>query len=129
MPLKGEKATLETREKARKSNPYSVIVQTPRGLFRSIHEAAAAHGVPTGTVVYYLNCGEKQRKTGKLSTHGNDFREWKRITPGVKPKPKPCITPLGEFPSVLAASKAHKTTANVILKRLNTGMKGYIYKE
>jgi len=129
MPRKNEKATPEAREKARRSNPFSCVVQTPNGLYRSIHEAAAALGIPTATINYYVKCGEEQRRTGKLSTHGNDFREWKKLTAGVKPAAKPCVTPVGEFPSILAAAKAYKVANNVMLKWLNVGKSGFYYKE
>ena len=62
-------------------------------------------------------------------TNHNIFTQRARVSRSDTTHQKPVITPLGKFPSITAAAKAHGVSKNAISLRLINKSKGYEYDD
>ena len=122
---KGFKVTDETKIKQRDSYLGKFQIQTPLGLFDSIHLAAAAHNVSRSMIGYCCDMGERQRIDGKLriSESGmvpQDHTGYFKIknTVGNGTSGRPVRTPKGDYLTIADAARAEGITSAGLILRL-----------
>ena len=118
----------ETKYKTKMSNPNRHDVKIPQGEFVSIREASRVTGLNVGTIRYRCKIGEGQRAgTLNITSPKRDWRNWymddvyrDRTTRSVR-------SPLGDFPSVAAAARAHGVSSSAICHAIRKGLDFYWY--
>lgn len=129
MTKRGEQATETAKKKARHTNPYSIAIKTPDGIFRSINECAQHYNMAPSSIAHRCRVGEQQRKTKTKRQLQDDWTAWEFWGKGMRPPKRRVRTPLGEFDSLRAAGAAHGVQAAIIRKKCIDNRPGFAFIE